>query len=124
MLQTLPPPDPSPYGIALAERVAQRLLAGGSVYFKHRDYCGMGLWYAEGWFCYDEVWDAGPVPVQELLPTADKRGARFFTTRHEFVEWFADQSDLSLAGLELEDEWLRRNQRISRDRLRDELGCY
>ncbi|WP_078813056.1 hypothetical protein [Prosthecobacter debontii] len=26
----------------------------------------------------------------------------FFLTRHEFVEWFADQSDLGLTGLELE----------------------
>lgn len=122
MAWTLPPPDTKPYGIAFAERVARKLSEGGSVYYKHRDYCGMGLWCEDGWFCYDEVWDCGPMPVQELLPTADKRGARFFDTRHAFVEWLAVQSDHSLSGLELKDEWLQQNQRITRERLETELG--
>lgn len=113
----LPPPDPRPYGLALAERVAAALQAGSGVYFQHRDYCGMGLWFEEGCFCYDEIYDCGPYPLEEVKAKAAGRGGRVFGNRQDFVTWLAAQSDHSLAGLELKNEWLRQNQRITRERL-------
>jgi len=119
MASPLPLPDTVPYGIALAERVAQRLMDGGSVSYSHPYYCGMGLWFENGHFCYDEINDGRTPQWSDLV-----KSGRLFVTRHEFVEWFAEQSDHSLAGFEKTDPWYHQNQRITRDRLRDELGCW
>lgn len=117
----LPAPDQTPYGRTLAERVADRLEAGGCVSGRHREFCGMGLWFMEGCYCYDESWDARP-PELEAMLRPNTRGGRVFRARGEFVAWFAAQSDHSLAGFE-KDAWFHQNQTITRERLRRELGC-
>lgn len=119
----LPPPDTQAYGIAFAERVAHALQSGGSVYYRHRDYCGMGLWFEQECFCYDEIYDCGPHPLEEVKANGPARGGHVFETRHAFVGWLAQQSDHSLAGFEHENPFWHENQRITRARLQEELGC-
>lgn len=121
MAQHPPPPDTTPYGVELAERVAGRLAAGFCVSDHHRDYCGMGLWFIGGRYCYDECWDGQP-PELEWMLKPNSRGSRVFTTRAAFVEWFAAQSDHSLACFE-KDPWFHQNSTITRARLRQCLGC-
>ncbi len=114
-------PDKTPYGIALAECVAGRLESGLTLTDRHREFCGMGLWFIEGHYCYDESWDARP-PDMEFMLEPNTRGGRIFKTRQEFVEWFAVQSDHSLAGFE-KDAFYHQNSTITRERLREHLGC-
>ena len=55
----------------------------------------------------------------ERVDTAGEAGEFLaFAQREQFVAWLAGQSDLSLSGLDLPQEWLRANQRLSLARLR------
>lgn len=110
----------APYGKELAEAVANRLERGDVLAYGHRDYCGVGLRYADGEYIYGEVSD-GELPssaelsIWTAVPAQMER--RIFSSRNLFVSWLADQSDESLHGRELQDEWLVGNQRLSRRRL-------
>ncbi len=101
-------------GKALAQAVAQRLMAGEVLAYQHRDYCGIGLMFTEGVFVCGEVFDGS------LSPQAwDSAGEhQVFSSRSQFVNWLAKQTDASLAGKELADEFNRDNQRLSLARLR------
>lgn len=121
MVSPMHSPDTPPYGIALAECVASKLERGCCVTDHHRDFCGMGLWFIDGHYCYDESWDGQPPPLTDMLKP-NSRGGRVFSTRHEFVEWLAVQSDHSLAGFD-KDAWFHQNGTLTRARLRRELGC-
>ncbi|TCS32441.1 hypothetical protein EDC30_1235 [Paucimonas lemoignei] len=109
-----------PYGRELAEAVANRLERGDILAYGHRDYCGIGLRYADGEYIYGEVSD-GELPSRAQLskwtdvPAQMER--RVFSSRNLFVSWLADQSDESLHGRELQDKWLVGNQRLSKRRL-------
>jgi hypothetical protein len=86
----------TPYGHALARRVADKLQSGGSLGYSHRDYCGTGLEVnAAGEFCYVELWDGGGIaPVLASFPTLET-----------FVVWLEAQSDASLARLDSPDSF-------------------
>lgn len=100
-----------PFGKQLAIQIAELLKQGFDIYHSHRDYCGMGLWFENGSYCYGDVWDAYPQTLK-----------RHFTSEEEFVYWLGEQSDLSLCGLEESDSWLYNNQRITRKRLESALA--
>lgn len=109
-----------PYGAPLASAVADRLERGDVLSYGHRDYCGMGIRFADGRYIYGEVAD-GELPSElELskwtdVPTNWER--LVFHSRSEFVGWLARQSNDTLSGKELRDQWLIGNQRITRQRL-------
>ncbi|MCB2377598.1 hypothetical protein LGH70_08390 [Hymenobacter sp. BT635] len=112
---------PRPYGILLAEQVADALLAGRRLVPHHRDYCGMGLAYEAGTFVYAEVWDG----QLQGLNTQDQRPpvALFFATRPEFVQWLSRQTDAALSRRELVDSFYWANQTITRQRLLQLVGA-
>ena len=105
-----------------------------------------GLCYHDGAFLYSHVYDGEPLPLEEPLyqnagATTERRSfsdkaafvawlahsrprprahlVRAFSDKAAFVAWLAAQTDRSLAGLELVDPWLHRNQRITRRRLEE-----
>lgn len=102
-----PHADPTPYGHDLATRVAAALVRGKRVMNSHRDYCGLGLLYAEGKYQYVIVQDGEPAEAR-----------RSFATQRDFIEWLAAQSDDSLHGVD-ETEFERGNQRVTRARLEE-----
>lgn len=99
--------DRTPYGPALAGRVADALAQGRAVAFSHRDYCGMGLRYRAQQFCYGELYDGDFIEEPQQV----------FASREGFVQWLAQQSDHSLARVEEADFWYWDNQTITRQRL-------
>lgn len=97
----------APYGQQLAEQVAERLQER-SFGFGHRDYCGMGLEYRHGTYCYGVLWDG---------MMDDK--VQMFVSREEFVGWLAAQSDASMARLDEIDAFYWGNQTVTRQRLQE-----
>lgn len=110
-----------PYGPALAEAVADRLERGDVLSYAHRDYCGMGLRFADGNYIYGEVVD-GELPSDAELSTWTMKPSNIermvFSSRVSFIEWLSKQSDEALSGRTLQPEWLIQNQRITGRRLR------
>ena len=108
-----------PLGETLASELADLLVRGLRIAEGHRDYGGMGLCYHDGIFLYSHVYDGELLPPGEPLYQHAGVSAelRSFTDEAAFVAWLAAQTDLSLAGLELADPWLHRNQRLTRQRL-------
>ena len=104
--------DPTPYGRELAEKVLGALDRGVRVASDHRDYCGMGLAKVTGGYVYGACYDGHP----------DAEPTQVFATREAFVAWLAVQSDDLLAGREEENPFYRRNQRVTRARLRQAIG--
>jgi hypothetical protein len=94
----------TPFGRQLAEAVARKLQTY-PLCNSHRDYCGMGLEFRDGVYCYGEVYDGGLDPVLR------------FTSSEAFVEWLSKQSDASLGRLEEKDPWYWGNQTLNRERL-------
>lgn len=115
-------PSSSPVGQALAEAVASRLESGQILANSHPEYCGIGLQYTNGVYIVSEVSD-GELFSESQYAQARQRGDNpefaAFHTRAEFVAWLAQQSDASLSGNELAQEWLRGNQRLSLARLQE-----
>jgi hypothetical protein len=111
-------------GIELAQAVATKLEQGFVLAFNHRDYCGMGLQYIDGVFMYAEVQD-GFLPTIENLRDDQQSGAManiqhlLFYTRAEFIDWLASQSDHTLSGSAIADEFIRNNQRLTVKRLQE-----
>jgi hypothetical protein len=110
----------TPYGEALSSRVADRLERGDALSYRHRDYCGVGVRFAEPQYIYGEAFD-GVVLTPDDLRASGTNPANIehvvFHSRAEFVAWLAAQSDESLSGNDSPSEWLRGNQRITRARL-------
>jgi len=104
------------YGAALAEQVAEALLAGRRLAAYHRDYCGLGLEYRGGTFFYGEVWDG---QLQQQWNTIDNRPGFLlsFPDRAAFVAWLSAQSDTTLSRRELAESFYHDNQTITRSRL-------
>lgn len=108
------------YGRELAEAVASRLERGDSLAYGHRDYCGTGLRFADGEFICGEVSDGELLTSKELKTWSDipnKFEHITFSQRHEFIEWLAAQSDVSLHGADLRAPQLVGNQRLTLQRL-------
>jgi hypothetical protein len=93
------------FGVTLAEKVAVALLHDW-VGYGHRDYCGMGLNYQDGIYKYGELHDG--YMTEPMLQ---------WSTKQEFVDWLAEQSDASCARLEEKDPWYWGNQTITHVRL-------
>ncbi len=102
-----PHADPTPYGRGLATRVAAALVRGERVLNNHRDYCGLGLLYADREYQYVVVSDGEPVETRLR-----------FAAQKDFIEWLAAQSDDSLHGRD-EPGFDRGNQRVTRKRLEE-----
>jgi hypothetical protein len=113
-------PQKNQYGLALANAVADRLEKGDVLAYGHRDYCGVGLRFADGEFIYGEVSD-GELPTSKELKGWSDIPNKFerltFSTRHDFIAWLADQSDISLHGANLRAPQLVGNQRLTLKRL-------
>lgn len=104
------------YGPALAEQVAEALLAGRRLAAYHRDYCGLGLEYRRGTFFYGEVWDG---QLQQWSTIDDRPGFLLtFPDRAAFVAWLGAQSDTTLSRREMPEPFYHDNQTITRGRLK------
>ena len=114
--------SPPVVGQSLAEAVASRLESGHVLANKHPEYCGIGLQHTNGVFIVSEVSD-GDLFNESQYAMARQRGDNpefaAFHSRAEFVAWLALQTDASLSGNDLAQEWLRGNQRLSLARLQD-----
>jgi hypothetical protein len=108
-------------GEALASEVANRLETGVVLAHQHRDYCGVGLRFGEGQFIYGEVND-GLLPLPSECKYWQEAGdieRLVFPSRSLFVAWLSEQTDETLSGSDLPHTWLRRNQRLTVERLRE-----
>jgi hypothetical protein len=105
-----------PYGVGLANKVADLLERGQPVVYGHADYCGTGLRHVEGRYLYDEVWEGELACLRSKPPSYDKALA-MFTDRASFVSWLSQQCDQSLSGRDRTDPYYWNNQRITRTRL-------
>jgi hypothetical protein len=94
------------FGRTLAEKAAASLLKY-SLGYGHRDYCGMGLEYRDGVYQYGELWDG--YMMEPLLK---------WSSKEDFINWLAQQSDASLARLEAKESFYWGNQTITRQRLK------
>jgi hypothetical protein len=103
-----PPRHRAPYGAVLAGLVADALSQGRTLLPYHRDYCGMGLECSGGYYRYGEAWDGRYLEAQLI-----------FSSREDFVNWLAAQSNKSLARLEETDPWYWHNQTITRQQLQE-----
>lgn len=104
-------------GTELAGEIVALIEVGLSIGYVHRDYCGMGLCCSEGIFVYDAVFDGAILSRTEMQRWPGSPGQRReFGSRHAFVAWLAQQTDLSLSGSDL-DPWLTDNQRLTIARL-------
>lgn len=99
--------DMEPYGIDIATKVCKKLMQNPGedhgLYFSHRDYCGLGLYYINLQFILGVVNDGyGPAP---LLASCD--------SENDFVDWLSRESDqtMSLYGSHFN------NQTITKSRL-------
>ncbi|PWV53792.1 hypothetical protein [Chitinophaga sp. S165] len=101
--------DTTPIGPELATKVAAAL-HHGSIGHSHRDYCGMGLEYRDGLYCYGSLWDG----------SMDKP-TRSFADKQAFINWLSKQSNASLANLDADRSIYWGNQVITRDRLQQFL---
>lgn len=106
-----------PYGREFAERIADALAAGLEILYQHRDYCGMGLRMLDGQFCYGRVQEG-------YLDRQSDPNCRLFASREEFIDWMAEQSDLSLDGHEEAEAYYRDNQRLTRERIESALRSF
>lgn len=114
----LDPKHAAPYGRDLAERVVTKLQAQaidskgghGAMAYRHRDYCGHGIFLENGIFRIADTYDG--IGWDPMLT---------FESREHFVDWLAQQSDHSLDGYTgrgpFEDLHQGSNQRITRARL-------
>ncbi len=101
-----------PYGKDLMQEVAKHLFQGVAIAFVHRDYCGVGLFCDEEGAYAAEVYDgASGAPLMR------------WATPEDFVSFFAQQSDATMArgpgsppALAAEDSWLHGNQTLTRVR--------
>ncbi|MGF1708493.1 hypothetical protein [Enterovibrio baiacu] len=107
------------FGIDLAESVYNLLVKGIALDFSHYGYCGVGFVYEEGLLHYthfDEwlTWRNGTQykPGEEYIGII-----KTFSSKTEFVEWLAVQTDETLSGIEANDDWYSNNQRVTRERL-------
>jgi hypothetical protein len=105
-----------PYGMGLANKVADLLERGQSIVYGHPDYCGTGLRHVDGRFVYDEVW-SGELACFRHQPPAYDRALEVFGDRGAFVIWLSQQCDQSLSGRDRKDPYYWNNQRITRNRL-------
>jgi hypothetical protein len=92
----------SKVGNDLALRVAKRMRMKCDLMHSHRDYCGTGLSWIDGSYIYGHVYDGYMGQAIES-----------FEREHEFVTWLAEQSDLTLSGMDETDASLRGNQRLT-----------
>lgn len=88
--------------------------------YSHRDYCGVGLRYADGEYIYGELSDGELPSTRELeswLSVPESMERRIFESRDVFVAWLSEQTDQSLYGEDLQPQWLVGNQRLTVGRL-------
>jgi hypothetical protein len=97
--------DTTPFGHELASKVAEALHQG-SIGHNHRDYCGMGLEYRDGLYCYGSLWDGGMDKPEQS-----------FANKQTFISWLSKQSNASLSNVNKADAVYWGNQVITRDRL-------
>lgn len=108
-----PEVDNTPYGIELASRVADHLERSGEIAYRHPYFCGVGLAFQKGEFLYGYVEEGGVAAFLDTTPVM-----RRFTDRESFIAWLAQQSDDTMYGW---GEEAPGNQRVTRDRLVEEL---
>lgn len=108
----------TPYGMELATHVAGILVRGHSLMEGHRDYCGMGLSYQEGRYCYGEVYD-GWMHTPDL-----EKGGKLFEQQADFIAWLAEQSDASLSRRESSNAFYHDNQTLRLERLVGFVEAY
>lgn len=101
-----------PFGLKLANKVADQLEKGMLLAYTHRDYGGDGLYFDKGKYIWTSIFDGWP---QSTRAEWDNREA--------FVQFLAGMSDYSCCGGEGSPEFLQNgpfelnNQRITRARL-------
>lgn len=99
-------------GTDLANQIAEYLEGGLILAFRHKEYCGVGLRFAEGRYVYGHVADGDlPTPTEFAEWGWSSYERREFLDRASFVSWLATETTNSLAG--------DGNQRLTRGRLVD-----
>ena len=104
-----PPPDLTPFGAALAERVADYLLTGQDIPSRHPYFAGVALAYCRGEFLYGYAEEGGAPAFMEQTPVLAR-----FPDRASFVTWLAVQRDGTLPGPEDANTYPPGGQRITR----------
>lgn len=97
--------DTTPFGEALAEKVATAL-KHNTLAFGHRDYCGTGLELHEGLYKYGQIWDGW---MEQVFQSFDSRA--------DFVQWLSHQSNATFSMTDSPEKFYWNNQVITRDRL-------
>ncbi len=77
------------YGNELANNVAEKLTKSkqDGIYFSHRDYCGLGIFYHEEKFILSTVYDG--YGMDTILAESD--------SKLEFISWLSHESDQSMS---------------------------
>lgn len=78
------------YGLCLATKVADKLSTQKNkkdLYFYHRDYCGLGIFYTDEKFILSTVFDG--FPTHEVIAE--------FIEKSVFTDWLAIESDQSMS---------------------------
>lgn len=102
-----------PFGEEVATAIAELLQRGLIVAYRHRDWCGMGLRYAEGVFVYGAVNDGELLMSSEaahLNLTGQDR--KEFRDTASFVQWLSLQTGQSLGVKVPCDQHLTRRRLI------------
>lgn len=99
--------DKTPYGIELAQQVINKLISNpgedNGLYFFHRDYCGLGIFYVNKEFLLADVSDGWGINKTIALSSSQT----------DFVDWLSQENDQSMS---LYGEQFN-NQTITRIRL-------
>ena len=111
------------YGLELALGILEYLRQNGSIGYSHYGYCGVGFILVDGYIHYThfDEWLTYRHGKRYELGGEYEGIIRTFTTGSEFVGWLSEQTDDSLSGREIDDEWYIDNQRITRYRLQSLL---
>lgn len=106
-------------GQELAENIFLYLKKNREISHNHYGYCGVGFVLQDSTIHYThfDEWLSYKQGVM-YVPGGEYTGIiRTFEGKRPFVDWLSEESDLSLSGIETEDQWYIGNQRITIKRL-------
>ena len=77
------------YGEKLAEKISEKLIKPDNrgLYFSHRDYCGIGIFFHNGNFVLSTVYDG--YGIDEVIAE--------FDSQSEFINWLSKENDQSMS---------------------------
>lgn len=80
-----------PYGEVLAIKICEKLMGNpgenNGLYFSHRDYCGLGIFFNQEQFTLSTVYDGNGIDSIIAI----------FDSKTEFIKWLAGENDQSMS---------------------------